>query len=281
METVSETLCFGGTQGVYRHMSDATGTSMALSVFTPPQAADRPVPVLIYLSGLTCSQENVTTKAGFQRCAAHHGVMMVCPDTSPRGPDVPDDPDGAYDFGLGAGFYVDATQPPFDRHYRMESYVTRDLPTLLQAEFPADLGRIGLMGHSMGGHGALTLGLRHPDLFTSISAIAPICAPSQCPWGQKAFTGYLGDDRSAWARHDAVELITASRGYVPPLLLDQGEADPFLSEQLKPELLARACADKGVDLTLRRHGGYDHSYFFIATVIADHLAHHADALKTA
>ena len=277
MDTLSTNRAFGGTQGVYHHASAATGTDMTFSVYVPPHAPGAKLPVVWYLSGLTCTHANVTDKGEYRRACAELGLVLVAPDTSPRGPDVPDDPDGAYDFGLGAGFYVDATQVPFDRHYRMWTYVTEELPALVAEQFPVDLARQGIMGHSMGGHGALTIGLRHPDRFRAVSAFAPIVAPSQVPWGQKALGGYLGDDAAAWRRHDAVALIEDG-ARVPALLVDQGEADQFLDQQLQPERLATACAEAGIDLTLRMQPGYDHSYYFIGSFMADHLRWHAERL---
>lgn len=275
LEVVSQSRCFGGTQFVYRHDSSATCTPMRLSVYRPPQAERGPVPVVWFLSGLTCTEENFTVKAGAQRVAAELGLMIVAPDTSPRGEGVPDDPDGAYDFGLGAGFYVDATREPWATHYRMRSYIEEELPALVGAVLPADLGRQAIMGHSMGGHGALTIALRNPGRFLSTSAFAPIASPMNCPWGEKALTGYLGPDRAAWRAYDACALIQDG-ARLPALLVDQGTADPFLASQLKPELLEEACADAGITLTLRRQEGYDHSYFFIATFLEDHLRwHHA------
>jgi S-formylglutathione hydrolase len=275
LEIISQALCFGGTQFTYRHQSSQTSTPMRFAAFVPPQAASGPVPVVWFLSGLTCTEENFTAKAGAQRVAAELGLLLIAPDTSPRGPDVPDDP--AYDFGVGAGFYVDATQAPWSRHYRMRSYIEHELPALVGAELPADMARQSIMGHSMGGHGALTIALRNPGRFASVSAFAPICAPSQCPWGEKALGGYLGPDRAAWRDYDACALI-ADGARLPGLLVDQGLADNFLAHQLKPELLEAACATAGIDLTLRRQPGYDHSYFFIASFIADHLRYHAAAL---
>jgi S-formylglutathione hydrolase len=278
-EQVETHRCFGGVQGVYRHASVETKTPMRFSVFVPP-GADRPnrAPVLWWLSGLTCTEENFTAKAGAQRYAAEHGLILVAPDTSPRGEGVPDDPEGAYDFGLGAGFYVDATEAPWSANYRMFSYVTRELPELVEAEFPADMSRQGISGHSMGGHGALTLALKTPGRFRSVSALAPIVAPSQVPWGEKALAGYLGPDRQAWRAHDAVALIEAG-AKIPDLLVDVGTADPFLDRELKPDLLESACTAAGLPLTLRRQEGYDHSYFFVSTFIGDHIAWHADRLK--
>jgi len=250
---------------------------MTFSVFVPDHAEGAMLPVVWYLSGLTCTQANVTEKGEFRRACAELGLIFVAPDTSPRGEGVPDDADGAYDFGLGAGFYVDATQEPFAQHYRMWSYVTEELPAIIGDCFPADMTRQSIMGHSMGGHGALTIGLTLPERFKAISAFAPIVAPSQVPWGQKALGGYLGDDRAAWRAHDAVALIEDG-ARVPELLVDQGEADNFLAEQLKPQLLAEACAKAGIDLTLRMQPGYDHSYYFISTFMEDHLRWHAARL---
>jgi S-formylglutathione hydrolase len=279
LETISQARAFGGTQGVYRHDSELTGCPMEFAVFTPPQAADGPVPVLTYLSGLTCSWENVTVKAGAQRFAANAGMLFVAPDTSPRGFDLPGEHE-SYDFGSGAGFYVDATEEPWSRNYRMYSYVTEELPALIAANFPADSARQGIFGHSMGGHGALVVALRNPQRYRSVSAFAPIVAPSQCPWGEKAFGGYLGNDRAAWAEYDATELIAKS-GWRSEILIDQGSADDFLESQLKPELFQKACDAAGTQLTLRMQEGYDHSYYFIATFMEDHFAHHARQLKTA
>ena len=278
IETVSTVRAFGGVQGVYRHASAATGTGMTFSVFVPEHDEGTTLPVVWYLSGLTCTHANVTEKGEFRRACAEHGLIFVAPDTSPRGEGVPDDPAGAYDFGLGAGFYVDATQAPFDANYRMWSYITDELPALIAAEFPADMDRQSIMGHSMGGHGALTIGLSAPDRYKAVSAFAPIVAPSQVPWGQKALAGYFGDDRAAWRRHDAVALIEDG-ARVPALLVDQGEADNFLTEQLRPELLQAACASAGIDLTLRMQPGYDHSYYFISTFMAEQLAWHAERLR--
>ncbi len=278
MQTVSQNRCFAGTQGVYKHASTATGTEMTFSVYVPPHPDGAKLPVVWYLSGLTCTHANVTEKGEFRAACAELGLIFVAPDTSPRGADVPGDPQNAYDFGHGAGFYVDATREPFARHYRMWSYVTEELPQLVCANFPADASRQSIMGHSMGGHGALTAALRHPDRYRAASAFAPIVAPSQVPWGTKALGGYLGDDKAAWRKHDAVALIEDG-ARVPELLVDQGEADNFLSEQLKPELLQRACSAAGIGLTLRRQPGYDHSYYFISTFMADHLRWHAARLK--
>ena len=277
LETVSTAKAHGGVQGVYRHASSATGTDMTFAVFVPPHADGTKLPVVWYLSGLTCTHANVMDKGEYRRLAAELGLIFVAPDTSPRGEGVADDPDGAYDMGLGAGFYLDATQEPFARHYKMETYLTEELPDLIAENFPADMTRQSIMGHSMGGHGALTLGLKHADRFKAVSAFAPIVAPSQVPWGHKALPLYLGDDTAAWRRHDAVALIEDG-ARVKELLVDQGEADNFLAEQLKPELLEKACGDAGIALTLRRQPGYDHSYNFISTFMDDHLRWHADRL---
>jgi S-formylglutathione hydrolase len=277
MEQVSANKAFGGTQGVYKHASSSTGTEMTFSVYVPPHPEGTKLPVVWYLSGLTCSHANVMEKGEFRAVCAKLGLIFVAPDTSPRGEDVPDDPDATYDFGLGAGFYVDATQEPFAAHYSMWSYVTDELPKLIEAEFPADMTRQAIMGHSMGGHGALTIGLSFPDRFRSISAFAPIVAPSRVPWGRKALLGYLGDDREAWRRHDAVSLIEDG-ARVPALLVDQGEADQFLDEQLRPELLEDACSASGIELELYRQQGYDHSYYFISTFMEKHLQWHAGRL---
>lgn len=277
METVSTNTAHGGVQGVYRHASTQTGTDMTFSVFVPPHAAGAKLPVVWYLSGLTCTHANVTEKGEFRRACAELGLIFVAPDTSPRGDGVADDAEGAYDFGLGAGFYVDATEEPFAANYRMWSYVTEELPALIGQEFPADMARQSIMGHSMGGHGALTIGLTFPDRFKAVSAFSPIVAPSQVPWGHKALPGYIGDDQAAWRRHDAVALIEDG-ARVDALLVDQGTADNFLEGQLKPELLDQACKAAGIDLTLRMQEGYDHSYYFISTFMADHLAWHAQRL---
>ena len=277
LDVVSKARCFGGVQSVYRHRSEQTGTDMRLAVFTPPQAESGKVPVVWFLSGLTCTEENFTVKAGAQRAAAELGLMLVAPDTSPRGEGVPDDPDKAYDFGLGAGFYVDATEAPWSQHYRMRSYIERELPDLIGAELPADMSRQGITGHSMGGHGAITIALRNPGRFGAVSAFAPIASPMNCPWGEKALSGYLGPDRAQWRNYDSCALIEDG-ARLQDLLVDQGTADTFLESQLKPERLEEACAGAGIPLTLRRQEGYDHSYFFIATFIEDHLRWHAERL---
>ena len=277
METLSTNKAFDGIQGVYRHASSTTGTDMTFSVYVPAHEEGETLPVVWWLSGLTCTHANVTEKGEFRAACARHRLIFVAPDTSPRGDSVPDDPDAAYDFGLGAGFYVDATQDPWAAHYRMWSYVTQELPELLFAQFPADPKRQSIMGHSMGGHGALTIGLRHPDRFKSVSAFAPIVAPSQVSWGQKALGQYLGPDRAAWRAHDAVALIEDG-ARLPELLVDQGDKDVFLEKELRPELLRQACADADIPLTLNLQPGYDHSYYFISTFMADHLRWHADRL---
>ena len=277
MDLVSSVFSHGGVQSVYRHASAATGTDMTFSIFVPPHAPGQRLPVIWYLSGLTCTHANVTEKGEFRQACAALGLIFVAPDTSPRGEGVADDPGGTYDFGLGAGFYVDATEEPFAPHYRMWTYITEELPALVAKQFPADMGRQAIMGHSMGGHGALTIALRHPGRFHSVSAFAPIVAPSQVPWGRKALQGYLGDDRAAWRSHDAVALIEDG-ARISRILVDQGEGDDFLDEQLKPSLLSRACNDAGIDLKLRLQPGYDHSYYFIGTFMAEHLRWHAEKL---
>jgi S-formylglutathione hydrolase len=277
METVSASKAYGGTQGVYRHASTATGTDMTFAVYVPPHDDGARLPVLWFLSGLTCTHANVMDKGEYRRACAELGVLLVAPDTSPRGDDVPDD--DAYDFGKGAGFYVDATEEPWVKNFRMRTYVEDELPALIGAEFPmADLARQGIFGHSMGGQGALTIALRNPDRFKSVSAFAPIVAPLQCAWGEKALGGYLGPDRTAWRAYDACALIEDG-ARVKDILVDQGDADGFLDGQLKPKLLADACKAAGIDLTLRMHPGYDHSYNFISTFMPDHVAWHAKRLK--
>jgi len=277
LEIVSENKSFGGRQLVVRHASSSTSTDMTFSIYLPPQVeAGGKLPVVWYLSGLTCTHANVTEKGEYRAACGSQGLIFVAPDTSPRGDDVPDVDD--YDFGKGAGFYVDATQEPWAKNYRMWTYVTEELPTLVAAEFPADMDRQGITGHSMGGHGALTIALRNPGRFRSVSAFAPIVAPSQVPWGQKAFAGYLGDDRAAWRQHDAVALIEDG-ARVDELLVDVGDADPFIEKELRPDLLEAPCADAGIALTLRRQPGYDHSYYFISTFMADHLAWHGERLR--
>ena len=276
MEVTSTNRSHGGTQGVYTHNSDATGTTMTFSVFVPDHEPGSKLPVLWYLSGLTCTHANVTEKGEYRAACAEHGIIFVAPDTSPRGEDVPDDE--GYDFGKGAGFYVDATQEPWSRHFRMRSYIEQELPSLIAAGFPADMARQGITGHSMGGHGALTIALRNPEKFRSVSAFAPIVSPLNCLWGEKALGGYLGEDRAAWREYDACDLIEDG-ARLAALLVDQGEADNFLHEQLKPGLLALACRKAGIPATIRMQPGYDHSYYFISTFMADHVAWHAARLN--
>jgi S-formylglutathione hydrolase len=278
LATLSTNKAFGGVQGVYRHESRETGTAMTFAVYVPDHAPGERLPVLWYLSGLTCTHANVMEKGEYRAACAASRIIFVAPDTSPRGEGVPDDAEGKYDFGLGAGFYVDATQAPFAQHYRMRSYIERELPTLVAAEFPVDMRRQGITGHSMGGHGALTIGLRNADRFRSVSAFSPIVAPSQVPWGHKALGGYLGDDKATWAEHDAVALIEQG-AHVPDLLVDQGDADQFLEEQLKTHLLEEACLRAGQKATIRMQPGYDHSYYFISTFMAEHVRWHAERLK--
>jgi len=276
IEQIAANRSFGGWHKRFRHHSTVLGCDMVFAVYLPPQAEDGPVPVLYWLSGLTCSDENFMQKAGAQRVAAELGIAIVTPDTSPRGADVPGAPDGAWDVGHGAGFYVNATREPYDRHYRMYDYVVDELPALIEANFPVT-DRRSIAGHSMGGHGALICTLKNPGRYRSVSAFAPISNPSNCPWGQKAFSLYLGDDREHWKAWDTCELIGPAAERLP-ILVDQGEADGFVDEQLKPEALRRACAAAGHPLTLRLQPGYDHSYYFIASFIEDHLRHHAAAL---
>ena len=278
LEQVSVNRAFGGEQGVWRHTSRETGGAMTFSVFVPPHAPGARLPVLWYLSGLTCTHANVTEKGDYRRACARHGIIFVAPDTSPRGPDVAD-ADG-YDVGQGAGFYVDATQAPWAAHYRMRSYIEAELPQVLAQHFPVDLARQGITGHSMGGHGALTIALRNPGRFASVSAFAPIVAPMQCAWGEKALGLYLGEDRATWRAYDAVALIEDG-ARLPELLVDQGEADSFLETQLKTPLLAQACAQAGIPATIRMQPGYDHSYYFISTFLEDHVAWHAHRLGVA
>lgn len=276
-ELIGSNRCFGGEQRRYRHYSLVLDCEMVFSVFLPPAPRGEPVPVLYFLSGLTCTDENFVTKAGAQRYAAEHGIAIVAPDTSPRGDGVPDDPEGAYDFGLGAGFYVNATEAPWSSHYRMYDYVVEELPDVVVQACPVDPERMAISGHSMGGHGALTIGLRNPDRYRSISAFSPICAPSECPWGEKALGGYLGGGRDAWLEHDACALMARAKQHTP-ILVDQGGADNFLTEQLKPERLLAASAAADYPITLRLQAGYDHSYFFISSFIEEHVAFHADYL---
>lgn len=274
MQQLEQHRCFGGSQQVWQHESNVLGGPARFAIYLPPQAATGPVPVLYWLSGLTCTEQNFITKAGAQRYAAEHGIAIVAPDTSPRGDNVPNDP--GYDLGQGAGFYINAAQAPWATHYRMYDYVVHELPALIEAHFPVSAAR-GISGHSMGGHGALVIALRNPGRYRSVSAFSPIVAPSQVPWGQKAFAAYLGDDTASWHAYDTVALIPAATERLP-LLIDQGEADEFLETQLQPQQLKSACEKAGHPLQLRRHAGYDHSYYFIASLISEHLAHHATAL---
>ena len=278
LETLSTNKSFGGVQGVYRHQSTATGTAMTFAVFVPDHEPGETLPVLFYLSGLTCTHANVMEKGEYRAACAAEKIIFVAPDTSPRGEGVPDDPDGKYDFGLGAGFYVDATEAPFGEYYQMRSYIERELPEVIAANFPVDMARQGITGHSMGGHGALTVALRSEGRFRSVSAFSPIVAPSQVPWGQKALNGYLGDNPAAWAQHDAVALIE-NGARVPALLVDQGDADQFLEQELKTHLLQEACEKAGQPATIRMQAGYDHSYYFISTFMAEHIRWHAERLK--
>ncbi|MBW6416426.1 S-formylglutathione hydrolase [Celeribacter sp. PS-C1] len=279
MQVKSTNRSHGGTQGVYTHSSTATGTEMEFSVFVPDHAEGEVLPVVFYLSGLTCTQANVTEKGEFRAACAELGLILVAPDTSPRGEGVPDDAEGAYDFGLGAGFYVNATEEPFAKNYRMREYIETELPALIGAEFPADMSRVSIMGHSMGGHGALTIALRNPEKYKSVSAFSPIVSPLNCPWGEKALTGYIGADKSSWREYDACALIEDG-ARVPEILVDQGTADNFLEGQLKPELLTQVCEKTGQPLTLRMQEGYDHSYYFISTFMRDHLEWHAIRMKS-
>ncbi len=277
LETVAANKSFGGWHKRVRHHSTTLGCDMVFAIYLPPQAEAGPVPVLYWLSGLTCTDENFMQKAGALRTAAELGMAIVAPDTSPRGTDVPDDPEGSFDFGHGAGFYVNATRPPYDTHYRMYDYVVSELPTLVEANFPVSDAR-AICGHSMGGHGALVIALKNPGRYRSVSAFAPIVNPTDCPWGRKAFTGYLGEDEAAWREWDACALIAEAPERLP-LLVDQGETDPFLDDQLRPQRLAQVCEHVRHPLTLRLQPGYDHSYYFIASFIDEHLRHHAEALR--
>ncbi len=277
METISTALSHSGVQGVYKHMSSATGTEMTFSVFVPPHEPGASLPVIWYLSGLTCTHANVTDKGEFRAICAQLGLIFVAPDTSPRGDGVADDADAAWDFGLGAGFYVNATQAPFAEHYQMRDYIEEELPALIAGHFPTDMARQGIMGHSMGGHGALTIALRNPGRFRSTSAFAPIMSPLNCPWGEKALGGYLGPDRAAWRDYDACALIDDG-ARLPDLLVDQGAADSFLDGQLKTHLLEEACDRAGQPATIRKQPGYDHSYYFISSFMAEHLRWHAERL---
>lgn len=278
LEQVSANKMFGGQQLKLRHHSDVLSCDMNFSVYLPPQAGFGKVPVIYWLSGLTCTDDNFVQKAGAQQFAADAGVAIVCPDTSPRGEDVPDDPEGAYDFGLGAGFYVNATQEPWSKHYRMYDYITRELPEVLKnSGLALETENASIMGHSMGGHGALTIALKNPGQYRAVSAFSPVCSPMNCPWGHKALGNYIGEDKSQWEQYDTCALIPKAQEKLH-ILVDQGQDDNFLAEQLKPELLQQACQEAKHPLTLRMHAGYDHSYFFIASFIADHIAHHAEAL---
>lgn len=278
IETMSTNFAFGGVQGVYRHASAATGTDMTFSVYVPPHEEGALLPIVWFLSGLTCTYANVTEKGEFRRACAELGLIFIAPDTSPRGEGVADDPEAAYDFGLGAGFYVDATEAPFDQHYRMRDYIENELPAIIAAHFPADMQRQAIMGHSMGGHGALTISLRNPGRFRSTSALAPIVSPLSCPWGEKAMGGYIGQDRAQWRAYDSVALI-ADGARLPDLLVDQGSDDNFLEAQLKTHLLTEQCAAVGQPATIRMQPGYDHSYYFISTFMGAHLTWHAERLK--
>ena len=271
----AENKSFSGHYQVHSHWGESTNCKMAFSVFLPPQSEVKKLPVLLWLSGLTCTEENFRIKAGVQRHAAEAGIIVVSPDTSPRGKDVPDHPD--YWHGQGAGFYLDATQEPWSEHFQMYSYILKDLLSAVESNFPADMNRLGIFGHSMGGHGALTMAFKNPELFKSVSAFAPICAPTKAPWGENAFTGYLGEDRNLWQDYDACELVR-SIGWSSDILIDQGEDDEYLTDYLKPELLEKACEDEGIAIQLRKHPGYDHSYFFIATFIGEHILWHSERL---
>lgn len=277
MELVSSTRCFNGAQNVYSHRADSLHCDMRFAVYLPDNVQS--APALFWLSGLTCTEENFIAKAGAQRVAAELGVIIIAPDTSPRGPDVPDDPDAAWDFGLGAGFYVNASEQPWLANYQMRQYIEDELYGLVMKELPIDADRFGILGHSMGGHGALTMALRAPEKFRSVSAFSPICSPINCPWGEKALGNYLGQDRSRWREYDACALI-ADGARVPAILVDQGDGDGFLEEQLKPSLLASACDANDIDLTLRMQPGFDHSYYFIASFIEDHLRWHLKQLNS-
>jgi len=274
MEQIDAHRCFDGQQLRFRHRADSLDCDMTFSIYLPPQADQRVVPALYWLSGLTCTDENFVIKAGAQRYAAEYGIALIAPDTSPRGEGVPDDPTGAYDFGLGAGFYLNATRHPWDKHYRMYDYVVEELPRLINEHFPVDNEKIAISGHSMGGHGALSIALKNPQRYRSVSAFAPVCSPMRCPWGEKALGTYLGDDRDSWRQYDSCELIRQAAHHLP-ILVDQGKADDFLDAQLKPDLLADAAQQAGYPLDIRYQQGYDHSYFFISSFIGDHLRFHA------
>jgi len=277
IEQIGANQSFGGQQLRYKHQSVVLNCEMTFSIYLPPQAEKGPVPVLYWLSGLTCNDENFIQKAGAQQHAAEHGVAIVCPDTSPRGDGVADDPEAAYDMGLGAGFYVNATEQPWAEHYQMYSYILDELPALINREFPVDGQRSSISGHSMGGHGALTIALKNPERFKSVSAFAPICSPLNCPWGEKVLSNYLGDDRQVWKQYDTIDLVGQAKQHLP-VLVDQGDADNFLSEQLKTELLVQAGQVADYPMQIRMQPDYDHSYFFIATFIGQHIAFHARAL---
>lgn len=276
---LSSVKSFEGQQKRFEHTSSSCNCTMTCSIYLPKEAETNKVPLLYWLSGLTCTDENFVTKAGAQAFASKHGIAIVAPDTSPRGEGVADDKEGAYDFGLGAGFYVNATETPFAAHYHMYDYITKELPALINENFNVDSNRAGIFGHSMGGHGALTIALNNPGMYKSVSAFAPISSPINCPWGQKALSGYLGDNQENWLKHDTCHMISVASERLP-LLIDQGDADPFLTEQLKPELLAKAAETHNHPINLRRQPGYDHSYFFIATFIGDHIEHHVKAIKS-
>ena len=279
MKELGRNKSFGGQQLKFSHQSDVLGCEMTFSVFLPQQTKEKSVPLIYWLSGLTCTDDNFVQKAGAQRYAAEAGVAIVCPDTSPRGDDVPDDPEAAYDFGLGAGFYVNATQEPWAEHYQMYSYITEELPAVLAAsELPLQTDNTSIMGHSMGGHGALTIALKNPGKYKAVSAFSPICSPLNCPWGEKALSNYIGENKAVWEQYDACALVSQAEERLP-ILVDQGDADDFLAEQLKPELLQAACEKTGHPLTLRMQPGYDHSYFFIASFIGEHIRHHASFLN--
>ena len=279
MNKISDNKCFNGNQLKFSHQSDVLNCEMTFSIYLPPQAEEKTVPLIYWLSGLTCTDDNFVQKAGAQRYASEAGVAIVCPDTSPRGEDVPDDPEGAYDFGLGAGFYVNASQQPWAKHYQMYSYIIEELPAVLTAsELPLQIDNASIMGHSMGGHGALTIALKNPGKYKAVSALSPICSPLNCPWGEKALSNYLGNNKDDWPDYDSCALIAKVEEKLP-ILIDQGDADDFLLEQLKPELLQAACDKAGHPLTLRIQSGYDHSYFFIASFIGDHIKYHAEQLK--
>ena len=277
LSIISESRCFNGIQRIYSHASRATNCTMRFAIFLPPQAASRKVAALYWLSGLTCTEENFITKAGAQRIAAELGIALIVPDTSPRGAGIPDET-GSYDFGMGAGFYVDATQSPWSHNYQMDTYIHDELFALIAAHFPIDTNRAGIFGHSMGGHGALTIALKHPDQYKSVSAFSPICSSMRCPWGEKALSGYLGPDKKTWRQYDVTALIEDKGWKGPEILVDQGSKDQFLQEQLKPELLLSACQQANVPIKLRLQEAYDHSYYFIATFMEDHLRFHAGNL---